>query len=447
MTNINPQKPFSLLVKPVGSICNLECRYCFYLGTDEELEQGFSAGCGQGSDEGSGKRPTVMPDDVLEQMVKNFLSYGFPVSSFTWQGGEPTVAGLEFYRRVVELQQKYGRPGQQVANALQTNGFVIDDEWAEFLARYKFLVGLSLDGPQELHDHYRRDRKDKPTWERVISAADVMTKHGVEYNILCMITDQSQNRGAELYRYFTGLGQTFLQFIPCVEYDPVTGDPTPQNCTPQGYGKFMSDVFDEWHKADVGRISVRTFESVVARLAGVNQLTLCNLGTKCNHYLVVEKDGGVYPCDFFVHPRYHLGNLMDTSLAELMQSDRERSFSEIKSQYPESCIKCRHLDFCHGGCPKDRLTAGAGKFGRKTRLCEGLKIFYDHTRERMERLAGMVVQQQRAEAARRIQQSQSRAPQPQAPGSPVDMFAGAQRNDPCPCGSGKKFKHCCMQST
>jgi len=414
-----PLKPFSLLIKPVGSRCNLRCNYCFYLGTDEALSRGK-------------KRPAVMPQAVLERMCGDYLGYGFPTSVFTWQGGEPTLAGLGFYRRVVQAQMSHGRNGQAVANALQTNGIQIDREWADFLAEYRFLVGVSLDGPPEVHDHYRLDRKAQPSFDKVMKAIGHLRDAGVEFNILCMITDLSQDLGKKIYRFLVSEGFTHLQFIPCVEYDPATGKPAPQNVTPAGYGRFLCDIFDEWYyNNDIHRVSVRTFDAVVGKLAGARELSLCNFGEKCDHYLVVEKDGGVFPCDFFVEKKYELGNLMDTPLAELYLSNRERSFSEIKGSYPDLCFGCHHLDICLGGCPKDRLTAGGGKFGRPTYLCAGLKAFFDHARDKFQVLADSVRQ-------RRIRASAS------APAA-AGLKAGVpSRNDPCPCGSGKKYKNCCM---
>ena len=408
-------KPFTLLIKPVGSRCNLNCSYCFYVGTDEHL---------------GGHRPAVMPLEVLERTVKDYLSYGFPTSAFTWQGGEPTLAGLDFYKQAVEFQIAHGRGNQAVANALQTNGILVDDRWAEFLAEYRFLVGLSLDGPQEVHDHYRRDHRGRPTFVKVMAAAELLRRNRVEFNILTMITDQSERRGKEIYHFLVGEGFRHLQFIPCAEYDPVSGEPAPQNVSPRGYGQFLCDVFDEWHAQDVGRVSVRTFEALVARMAGVPELSLCNLGKVCDHYLVVEKDGGVFPCDFFVARDYLLGNLMDKSLAELYLSDRERSFAHLKADLPTNCRACRHLKICYGGCPKDRLTAGGGKFGRPSYLCEGLMLFYDHAGAKLEALADTVRPQQASAAGRA--------------GPPGTAPPG--RNDPCPCGSGKKYKQCCMKT-
>lgn len=408
-------KPFSLLVKPVGSRCNLNCRYCFYLGTDEAL---------------GGDLPAVMPDEVLDRMVSDFLGYRFPTSVFTWQGGEPTLAGPDFFRKVVAAQQRHGRGGQSVANALQTNGVLIDDEWAEFLARYRFLVGLSLDGPPEVHDHYRRDRGGRPSFDRVMRAAGTMGRHGVEFNILCMVTDHSRDRGREIYRWLVAQGFNYLQFIPCVEHDPATGEPAPENVSPDGYGQFLCDVFDEWfERGDVRKVSVRMFDALVSKKVGIKQISLCDQGDRCDHYLVVEKDGGVYPCDFFVTRRHRLGNLMDRPLAELFLSDREDSFARLKSAWPAECSRCRHLELCRGGCPKDRLTAGGGKFGGRTLLCEGLMRFFDHAGERLDQLAAMV------RAEREVETSPAAAGHVREPG----------RNDPCFCGSGRKYKHCCMK--
>ncbi|HLA39190.1 MAG TPA: SPASM domain-containing protein, partial [Candidatus Glassbacteria bacterium] len=324
---------------------------------------------------------------------------------------------------------KAGRGGQSVANALQTNALVIDGEWAGFLAEYRFLVGVSLDGPAEIHDRFRTDRQGGPTFERVMKGIGHLAENGVEFNILCMITSLSQERGREIYRWLVAQGFSHLQFIPCVEYLPESGKPAAQNVSPEGYGRFLCDVFDEWYYAgDVNRISVRTFDAVVGKLSGQAQLSLCDLGEKCDHYLVVEKDGGVYPCDFFVEQRYRLGSLLETPLAELFASDRQRSFASIKCDWPEACLSCDQVDLCCGGCPKDRLTTGLGRFGRESYLCAGLKMFFDHTRERFQTLVEMVQRQRET----------PRAPAYAAGGEP-------RRNDLCPCGSGKKYKHCCLK--
>lgn len=403
-------KPFSLLIKPVGSRCNLDCRYCFYLGTDEAL---------------GGDRPAVMPQEILEAMVQDFLGYGFPTSVFTWQGGEPTLAGLDFYRRAVEAQQRFGRGGQSVANALQTNGLLLDDEWAQFLARYRFLVGLSLDGPAEVHDRHRRDRRGKGTFERVMQTAGRLRDHGVEFNILSLVSADSCGRGGEIYRWLTGQGFDFLQFIPCVEYERESGVPTAESVSPVGWGRFLCEVFDAWiGQGDTRRVSIRLFDALVARLAGDTRISLCDMGARCDHYLVVEKDGEVYPCDFFVSRRHSLGNLTATPLAELLLSDREDSFARLKAAWPAQCSRCRHLDLCRGGCPKDRLAGGGGSFGRRSHLCEGILLFLDHARGALEELARKVRAEQQPAASAAI--------------------IPAGRNDPCPCGSGRKYKHCCM---
>ena len=313
-------KPFSLLIKPVGSRCNLDCRYCFYKGTDDIL---------------GGRRPAVMHPSVLERMFEDYLGLGFPTSSFIWQGGEPTLAGIDFYRQVVKRQMAHGHDDQIVANALQTNGMLINDIWSEFLAEYSFLVGLSLDGPAEVHNHYRTDKHEHPTFDRVMASADLFRRNGVEFNILCMITRYSEKLGSEIYRFFVREGFHHLQFIPCIEYDSETGAPSPYNASPLGYGQFMNDVFDEWYDQDAGRIYIRTFESLVARLVKEDHLCMCNMGKICNHYLVVENEGDVYPCDFFVSKHYYLGNLMESSLAEIYFSNSEQSFSYLKNQYPK----------------------------------------------------------------------------------------------------------------
>jgi len=371
-----------------------------------------------------------MSDETLELMAEDYLGLGFPSSAFTWQGGEPTLAGLDFYRKVVATQVAAGSGGQLVGNALQTNGVLIDEDWAEFMAEYSFLVGLSLDGPPEIHDRYRRNHDGAPTFERVRAAADILRRYSVEFNILCMITDYSESKGRDIYRYLVSEGFYHLQFIPCVEYDPATGEPSPYNVSPEGYGRFMSDVFDEWYARDIGHVSVRTFEALVGRLVGDEQLGICTIGTACDHYLVVEKEGDVYPCDFFVGNDYFLGNIRKSSLQDIRCSERAMAFARIKGNYSETCRTCRYLDLCYGGCPKDRLCAGRGDFARVTEICDGLKLFYDNSYGRLRELAQSLCTERRWNG---------RGQTPNKPSRKVG------RNDPCPCGSGKKYKHCCMR--
>ena len=359
------QRPFSLLVKPVSANCNLRCEYCFYRRVGRMYP---------------GRRR--MERNVLEAMVRQLVGLGFSPTAFSWQGGEPTLAGLEFYRQAVALQARFGSPGQVVANSLQTNGVLIDDAWAEFLAEYRFLVGLSLDGPRELHDAYRK-RGGQGSFAEVMRAAEVLRRHQVEFNILSVVTPLTSLRAGELYRFFVGEGFTYLQFIPCVERTP-EGRPAPYTVGAEEYGRFLSDLFDAW-LADGRRASVRLFDALLEQLI-TGESPLCVLGGRCDHYLVVEHSGDVYPCDFFVTRRWHLGNLLRTPLAHLYGSEKHTEFACMKGPLAAGCLSCEWSQVCSGGCLKDRQFVGDPK-RVASYLCPAHKEFLRHAMDELRTLA------------------------------------------------------------
>jgi uncharacterized protein len=320
--------------------------------------------------------------EVLEAMVKQLLGLGFSPTAFSWQGGEPTLAGLEFYRQAVALQARFGFSGQVVANSLQTNGILIDDAWAEFLAEYRFLVGLSLDGPQDLHDAYRK-RGEEGTFLEVMRAAEALRRHGVEFNILSLVTPMAAARGAELYRFFVGEGFTYLQFIPCVERTP-DGRLAPYTVGAEEYGRFLSDLFDAW-LADGRRASIRLFDALLERLV-TGQSPLCVLGRRCDHYLVVEHSGDVYPCDFFVTRRWQLGNLLQTPLARLYGSEKHAEFAGLKGLLAPECLACEWSEVCWGGCLKERQIVGDPR-RVASYLCQASRQFFGHAMGELRRLA------------------------------------------------------------
>jgi len=393
-------KPFSLLVKPAGATCNLRCAYCFYL----DKVRTYS-------------RPDVrvMPEEILERTVRGYLAYAFPEYLFTWQGGEPTLAGLGFFERAVALQTECAAQGSVIGNALQTNGILINDAWARFLAGNRFLVGLSLDGPLEFHDLYRCDATGKGSFQRVLAAAETLEKHGVEFNILCMIHQGNAHAGGQIYRWFVDRGFRHLQFIPCLEHGP-DGRRLPYSLAPEEYARFMLDLYPLWMEGGVGSVSVRLMDSLGhACLNGTQQI--CSFSPACPRYLVIERTGDVYPCDFFVDPAWLLGNVTDRPLHEFFASPRYRRFATLKKALPGECLACPVLDLCHGGCPKDRRPEG------KNLACASLLEIFRTTRPGMMRLtASMRGAGGLAGGGRK------------PPG----------RNDPCPCGSGQKFKKCCM---
>ena len=340
--------------------CNARCQYCFYLRVSDEMYT---------------ERRHRMRDEIIEHLVPSFLKLRLPVSVFSWQGGEPTLMGLDFFKRVVELQQQHGTGGQLVGNALQTNGFAIDKDWARFLAQYRFLIGLSLDGPPEIHNHYRGKSHHK-----VMRAARLLREHGVEFSVLCCVSHANAGRGRDIYRWFVEHGFTSLQFIPVVETGPESGTLAEFAVTGKEYGQFLCDVFDEWEKDGVGKVCVRIFDAVLSDALDAPR-HFCPLGERCDSYIVVEHHGDVYPCDFYVHPDQKLGNIMDTELPAFFEHEKAKAFSAAKTAYSDECASCEYLTMCYGGCQKDRLD------GKRSSLCAGYKVFFEHTAAKFAELA------------------------------------------------------------
>lgn len=346
-------RPFQLLVKPVSGMCNLRCDYCFYLDVPERCY--------------SNKERTVMSIDTLRELVKSYLELGFSPSVFSWQGGEPTLSGLEFFKQAVRFESRFGHKGQRIGNALQTNGTKINRDWAEFLAKYKFLVGLSIDGPKEIHDSARGEG----TWQQTMDSADLLKKHGVQFNILTVIHQGNMQNARTIYRFHRQQGFQHLQFIPAVDIDPNTRELKDHSVEPRAYGEFLCNLFDEWKKEDNPRqVHIRLFDALFENLAGRQKTSLCSISKACGRYLVVEHNGDIYPCDFFVFPDEHLGNFRDVSWKDLLS--RRSEFEQRKAQTEEECVDCSWWGLCHGGCPKDHLEAA------RTFLCEGYRKFFAH---------------------------------------------------------------------
>ena len=356
----------TVLVKPVGDRCNLACRYCFY-------------------HPGTGSPEAVMEDDVLEAMTRRFLALGESPTIFAWQGGEPTLAGLDFFRRALVLQRRFAAEGQRVANTLQTNGLLMNDDWASFLAENDFLVGLSIDGPAECHDVFRRGRNNNPSHSLALRAWRLLQRRGCAVNILCVVNNANHNRPAEIYHHFTDeLRADHLQFIPCVEWDP-GGEIAGFSLQPGEYGRFLVALFDLWAAETEREISIKLFDDLVLFLAG-KPMRECMHRASCDSHLVVERDGSVYPCDFFVTDDLRLGKILDQDPAELRALPRARGFREQKAKHlSTSCRECCHLDICQGGCPKFRRPQPEGGF--RQYLCSDTRYFLDQRRPAMERMA------------------------------------------------------------
>lgn len=363
----------SVLVKPAGPRCNLHCAYCFY------LEKAALFG---------GEASYRMSEDILRNMIKQVMWQSGRNLAFGWQGGEPTLMGRSFFERAVEYQVRFGQPGQTVGNGLQTNGILINEEWALFLRDAQVLVGLSLDGPAHIHDKYRRFRNGQPSWQYVARARDILLNKGVDVNALIVVNDYSVHYAQEIYDYHKSSGVNHMQFIPCVEPDPL--DPTKAadySVDADSYGAFLCDLFDLWRQDfHNGRptTSIRWFDSLFYTYVGF-AAPECTLLKECGVYLVVEHNGDVYSCDFFVEPKWHLGNIMTARLDEMLNSPRQDKFGKEKTKLPPECLACQWLTHCWGGCPKDRQSdvrnAGSNHF------CRSYIKFFEHADAAFEKLA------------------------------------------------------------
>ncbi len=338
-TSISGQAPriSSLLIKPASAVCNLDCEYCFYLDREADPYKDLPA--------------RIMPADVLERLVDGFLFYSYPASIFAFQGGEPTLAGLAFFEKLVDLQQRYGRPGHTVSNSVQTNAILLDDAWCQFLRQYQFLAGISLDGPEHIHDRYRFNRAGHPTWRKVVDSLERMQKHGAEFNILCVLSQANVEKPRELYRFFRSIGADYLQFIPLAEFHP-DGSPMPFTITPEQYGRFLCEIFDAWWP-DRRKVRIRFFDNLAEALAGMKPGS-CTMHETCDSYVVVEYNGDVYPCDFFVESSWKLGNITVDSFPEIARRQRRYQFAVNKTLPHDECRVCEYQSICHGGCPKFR---------------------------------------------------------------------------------------------
>jgi uncharacterized protein len=408
----------SVLIKPAGPDCNMACAYCFYLE-----KHGLFRGTPMHR----------MSPQVLEETVRQVMQGGEKNVVFAWQGGEPTLMGVDFFRRAVELQKAHGHDGQAVGNALQTNGLLIDEAWCRLLRDAHFLIGLSLDGPAHVHDRYRTTRGGQPTWKRVTEALGRMLEHGVEINALTVLNDYSARFPREVYTFLKGSGLRHMQFIPCLEPDaddPL--EPAPFSVSAEQYGAFLCEVFDCWledFRDGQPTTFVRWFDSVFATYVGFRPAE-CTLLPECGTYVVVEHNGDVYSCDFFVDPQWKLGNVLADELTELLNAPRQARFGRRKAQLPTECQSCRWLPHCRGGCPKERWQTTRG--GRLSQFCRAYKQFFAHADERLRAMA---------DDWRRRQQPMRPTNGLAAAGLGVPEKIG--RNEPCPCGSGVKYKHCC----
>jgi len=367
-------QPFTLLIKPSGSDCNLDCTYCFYKTRSPEV----GSGCQR------------MSDEVLEKLVKDYLKLDFSEAGFAWQGGEPTLMGLDFYKKVVELQQKYALGGRQAGNALQTNGILLDEKWCRFLYENKFLVGISIDGPERLHNYYRRDFSGAGSFDKVMRAVENCKKFEVEFNALVLLNDRNSRHPDELIDFFVDNRIKYLQFIPCVESNPQTGKIADFSVTPEQYGQFLCRIFDRWCKIGPKNLSIRDFESILSFCAGGRQ-TICTFDKQCSGYVVVEHTGDCFCCDFFVEPRWFIGNILQMSIEKIAASKKKKEFARLKKKLCSKCLVCSHLGVCRGGCMKDRVVLDRENFDTPSYLCEAYRRFFDYSMPRFMQMAADVV--------------------------------------------------------
>lgn len=424
---------FRIMAKPMGLRCNLDCTYCYYLKKIELYPD---------------ENRFRMPPDVLENFIRDYIASqirtGQREIQFAWQGGEPTMLGLDYFRNIVALQKKHCPAGRTIRNTLQTNGTLLDEEWARFLREEQFLVGLSLDGPPRLHDHYRRDRRDQPSSSRVLSAWNLLTRHQVDTNVLCVVNNRNVDFPLEVYRYLREIGVQFIQFIPVVERidrnkelapPPRPGDENlavaPWSVSPKAYGRFLCSIFDEWVRHDVGQVFVQLFDLQLGVWVG-QPATLCIFAETCGSGLALEHNGDLYACDHYVYPEYRLGNIRQTPMDALASLPQQRQFGlDKKARLPAACKRCQWRFACHGGCPKHRfLPSHEGDPERLNYFCESNRMFLAHAAPYLDAMAHLLRQRQ-------------------SPARIMDILAkqrsrlDAGRNEPCPCGSGQKFKRCC----
>jgi uncharacterized protein len=382
-----------VLTKPVGPICNLDCKYCFYL----EKENLYPA-----------ERTWKMPEDVLEEYIRQYIS-GQPIEQvhFAWQGGEPTLLGVDFFRKVVQLQKKHAQ-GREISNALQTNGTLLDDEWCEFLTENQFLIGLSIDGPRDLHDTWRVDKQQKPTFDSVMKGLEFLKKHHTNFNTLTVVNRTNSQQPLAVYKFLKEIESEFLQFIPLVERSAQSKKPadshpqafaspddsgvpvTEWSVEPTQYGRFLCDIFDDWIRRDVGTTFVQLFDVALGNWMGLGS-SLCVFAEKCGAAMAIEHNGDLYSCDHYVYPRYKLGNIMNQTLGQMLDSPAQKKFGNDKlATLPKYCRECEVRFACNGECPKHRFTKTLDGEDGLNYLCPAYKVFFNHIDRPMRTMAQLL---------------------------------------------------------
>jgi serine-type anaerobic sulfatase-maturating enzyme len=430
---------FQVMAKPSGASCNLRCIYCFY--TEKENLYGGSA-------------PFRMSPEVLESFIKQYIAcQDTPEVQFAWQGGEPTLLGIDFFRSVVALQEKY-TGGKKVTNTIQTNGTLLTDDWCCFFKKHDFLVGLSIDGPRELHNRYRVKANRQSTFDTVMSGLALLKTHNVSFNTLTVLNDQNSRQPFKVYRFLKRNGDGHMQFIPAVERfaddiaenlgldlaaPPFTGyitgssRLTPWSVSPKQLANFYIKIFDEWVRHDVGTVFVQFFDVALGNWLGAGS-GLCQFSPTCGMAGALEHNGDLYSCDHYVYPQHKLGNIMITPLSDLMESETQKKFGSVKLEsLPECCKECEVRPACHGDCPKHRFVKTSDGGPGLSYLCKAYKMIFSHMAPYLSVMTKLVQAGRPVPEVMNILQQQGMSKRPSNPG----------RNASCPCGSGKKYKRCC----
>lgn len=374
---------FNMMFKPIGSVCNLGCSYCYYLDKFKSDER------------------SVLPLDLLEKTIKEYIEINDNEQIvFDWHGGEPLLLGLDYFKKIVDFQKRY-RGNKHIYNTIQTNATLLNSDFALFFKENNFLVGVSIDGPQDVHDKFRRDKGDNPTFMKVMRGIELLHRYAVDFNTLTTISKAGEGRGLDVYMFMKNIGSRYMQFMPVFEYvDSINNNivsPSDRNASlakwsvnPMGYGEFMCDIFDYWVKNDVGSYFVNLFDSTLANYCGLTPGT-CVYSETCGANAVMEHNGDIYPCDHFVYPQYKLGNVKEMSLEEIVSSEKNTGFGINKRNLlPNKCIRCKYYFACHGECPKHRFAmTERGESGLNS-LCEGLHHFFSHTDSYMQKMKSLV---------------------------------------------------------
>src|ERR1043166_2725903 len=434
---------FHLMAKPIGALCNLDCQYCFYLEKEKLYPRNENF---------------RMTDSVLENYVQQYIAaQDSPEITFAWQGGEPTLMGVDFFRRAISFQKKFAG-AKPVSNTLQTNGTLLDDDWCAFLAENKFLVGVSIDGPRELHDAYRVDKRQQPTFDSVMRGIELLKKHGVEFNTLTVVNRKNSRHPLEVYRFLKQIDSRYLQFIPLIEREPdaaaraLTLDfampPSPDetgsdletvvteaSVEADQYGEFLVTIFEEWVLRDVGAVYVHLFDVALSNWMGLCS-SMCVFAERCGAAMALEHNGDVFSCDHYVYPKLKLGNLLGQSLGDMARSPVQKKFGADKfDSLPNYCRECEVRFACNGECPKHRFIQTPDGEPGLNYLCAGYKKFFNHIEPYMVAMGQLLQGGKPATMIMDLIAQHERS----------EVWKNVGRNDACPCGSGKKYKHCCLE--